>query len=91
MGGGGETARPEEKQRLHSDSGLAGATVAEGGTLGSSQTHLLTWGSEAEGSEAWPTSIGRTPPQRAPLPALLHSYFYVTALKKWNMTCLPFI
>lgn len=34
MGGGGETARPEEKQRLHSDSGLAGATVAEGGTLG---------------------------------------------------------
>lgn len=31
MGGGGEAERPEEKQRLHSDSGLAGVGVADGG------------------------------------------------------------
>lgn len=47
---------------------LQGPRWLRGEPWGPVNTHLLTWGSEAERSEAWPTSIGRTPPPAGPTP-----------------------
>lgn len=88
MGGGGEAERPKESKGYTPTQALQGWgwLMVEPRSL--VNTHLPTCGSEAEQSERpHPPALATHHPQQAPLPALLHSYFDATTLKKWNMTC----